>query len=150
MVRRHRILEAFLVRVLGLDWGEVHEDAEVLEHHVSDRVLGALDRMMGHPAEDPHGSPIPDARGRVTRRALVPLADLARGARGHVRQVRDSDARRLERWKGLVPGAPVRVCQVRACEGVIELVVAGRAIVAARTALEGVLVERARGRPHGA
>ena len=59
MVRRHRILETFLVRVLGLDWSEVHEDAEVLEHHVSDRVLEAIDRLMERPGEDPHGRPIP-------------------------------------------------------------------------------------------
>src|SRR5882724_5854100 len=52
LVRRHRILETFLVRVLGLDWAEVHEDAEELEHHVSERVLEALDRLVGHPAED--------------------------------------------------------------------------------------------------
>ena len=70
MVRRHRILETFLVEVLGLDWAEVHDDAEVLEHHVSDRVLEALDRVMGHPAEDPHGSPIPDADMDCVRRAI--------------------------------------------------------------------------------
>src|SRR5207237_5970419 len=80
IVRRHRILETFLVRVLGIDWSEVHVDAEVLEHHVSDRVLDAIDRLMGHPQEDPHGHPIPDARGRVRRRPLVPLATLRRGA----------------------------------------------------------------------
>ena len=60
MVRRHRILETFLVEVLGFDWSEVHEDAEVLEHHVSDRVLQAMHRLLGHPDRDPHGHPIPD------------------------------------------------------------------------------------------
>src|SRR5437867_2169827 len=59
MIRRHRVLETFLVQVLGLDWSEVHEDAEVLEHHISDRVLEAIDRLIGRPAEDPHGHPIP-------------------------------------------------------------------------------------------
>src|SRR3989442_7999401 len=109
IVRRHRVLETFLVRVLGLDWSEVHEDAEVLEHHISDRVLEAIDRLMGHPAEDPHGHPIPDARGRLARRALTSLAALPRGARARVREIRDADARRLARWKelGLVPGANV-------------------------------------------
>ena len=85
MVRRHRILETFLVRVLGLDWAEVHDDAEVLEHHISDRVLEAIDRLVGHPHEDPHGHPIPDRRGRIARRALVPLAALPGGARATVR-----------------------------------------------------------------
>ena len=65
MVRRHRIIETFLVIVLGLEGSEVHADAEILEHHVSDRVLAAIDRLAGHPVHDPHGRPIPDARGRM-------------------------------------------------------------------------------------
>jgi DtxR family Mn-dependent transcriptional regulator len=72
IVRRHRILEAFLVHVLGLDLAEVHEDAEVLEHHISDRLLEAIDRLMQHPAEDPHGHPIPDAKGRLAK--IAPAA----------------------------------------------------------------------------
>ncbi len=70
VLRRHRILEAFLVNVLELDWSDVDEDAEELEHHVSDRVLDALDRYMSHPKEDPHGHPIPDSRGRLARHWL--------------------------------------------------------------------------------
>ncbi len=151
MVRRHRILETFLVQVLGLDWSEVHEDAEVLEHHVSDRVLEALDRLAGHPAEDPHGSPIPDARGRFAHRALVALASLGAGTRARVREIDDSDPGRLGRWKqiGLVPGAAVRVEEVRASEGVVALRVGTRAAIAARTALEGVRVEVLRRRGRG-
>src|SRR5436309_4212740 len=100
VLRRHRILEAFLANVLELDWSEVHEDAEELEHHVSDRVLDALDRYMRHPTEDPHGHPIPDSRGRLERRALVPLWSLAAGASARVREVRGGDdRRRLWRWK---------------------------------------------------
>src|SRR5438552_6405737 len=95
LIRRHRILETFLVQVLGLDWSEVHEDAEVLEHHISDRVLEAIDRLIGRPAEDPHGHPIPDRRGRIRRRALEPLASLPTGARATVREIRDTDRGRL-------------------------------------------------------
>jgi DtxR family Mn-dependent transcriptional regulator len=79
MVRRHRILETFLVRVLGLGGSEVHADAEVLEHHISDRVLEAIDRLIGHPERDPHGRPIPDARGRMRGAAAAPRR--ARSAR---------------------------------------------------------------------
>lgn len=143
MVRRHRIIETFLVRVLGIDWSKVHEDAEVLEHHVSDRVLDALDRLMGHPVEDPHGHPIPDREGHVAARALVPLASLRAGARATVRELRDADGRRLPRWKdaGLVPGAPVRVRAVRPLDDVFELEVAGRRLVTGSEGLDGVLVE---------
>jgi len=74
IVRRHRILETFLVRVLELDGSEVHDDAEILEHHVSDRVLVAIDRLAGHPDLDPHGRPIPDARGRMRSSVGAPRA----------------------------------------------------------------------------
>ncbi len=147
MVRRHRLLETFLVRVLGMDWSEVHADAEVLEHHVSERVLEAIDRLVGHPAEDPHGHPIPDRRGRMRRRALLPLTALEAGARAVVREMVDADGRRLGRWKeaGLVPGAAVRVRAVRALDDVHEIEVGGRTFVSGHRGLEGVLVER-RGR----
>lgn len=145
MVRRHRILETFLVNVLGLDWADVHEDAEVLEHHVSERVLDAIDRLCGHPSEDPHGHPIPDRRGRIARRALVPLASLRAGERAVVREIRDRDVHRMARWKqaGLVPGAAVRMREVREADGVLEIEVAGAAFVSAGVGVDGVLVETA-------
>jgi DtxR family Mn-dependent transcriptional regulator len=149
MVRRHRILETFLVRVLGLDWSEVHQDAEVLEHHISDRVLAAIDRLVGHPHEDPHGHPIPDARGRVRRRALVPLTALHRGESAVVRELRDTGgspgqrAARMGHWKslGLVPGAPVRMQRVRPLDDVFELRVGSRGVVTGTEGVDGVFVE---------
>ena len=151
IVRRHRILETFLVRVLGLDWSDVHEDAEVLEHHISERVLEAIDRLMDRPAEDPHGHPIPDRHGRLHRRALTPLASLPVGARATVREIRDRDRRRLAHWKqaGLVPGARVRMREVRALDDVFELEVEGRRLVTGSEGLDGVLVERPREGAHG-
>ena len=83
IVRRHRILETFLVRVLKLDGAEVHDDAEILEHHVSDRVMVAIDRLAGHPDRDPHGRPIPDARARARPRPPGPRRPAA-GRGGHV------------------------------------------------------------------
>jgi len=151
IVRRHRILEAFLVRVLGLDLADVHEDAEVLEHHVSDRLLEAIDRLMQRPTEDPHGHPIPDAKGRLAKRSLLPLAALAGGARAKVREIDDEDAARLARWReiGLVPGAVVHVREVRPLDGVVELEVAGRVHVTSVASIEGIRVQRARGTADG-
>jgi DtxR family Mn-dependent transcriptional regulator len=144
IVRRHRILEAFLEKVLGLDWSEVHEDAEVLEHHISDRVLEAMNRAAGHPAEDPHGHVIPDRRGRMHRRALTEITALAEGARATVREIADGDRARMARWKelGMVPGARVRLRQVRRFEDVFELEVNGRSVITGSEGLAGVLVER--------
>ena len=143
MVRRHRILETFLVRVLGFDWSEVHQDAEVLEHHISPRVLEAIDRLIGHPHEDPHGHPIPDRHGRIRRRALIPIARLARGERAVVREIRDADGPHMARWKshGLVPGASVRMRAVHPLADVFELEVAGSHMVTGSEGLDGVLVQ---------
>ena len=144
MVRRHRILETFLVRVLGLDWSDVHEDAEVLEHHISPRVLDAIDRLVGHPGEDPHGHVIPDRAGRVRRRELTPLAALAAGDRATVREIRDGNRARMTRWQesGLVPGARVRVRELRPMDDVFELEVGGARLVTGSEGLEGIWVER--------
>ena len=148
MVRRHRILETFLVRVLGLDWALAHEDAEVLEHHISERVLEAIDRLVGHPAEDPHGHVIPDRNGNMPQRMLQPLATLPRGARAVVREIRDADLARMSRWKdaGLVPGAAVRMANVRSLDDVFEVEVAGQRLVIGSEGLQGVMVEVARRR----
>jgi DtxR family Mn-dependent transcriptional regulator len=150
VLRRHRILETFLVNVLALDWSEVHDDAEELEHHVSDRVLDALDRYMRHPTEDPHGHPIPDSRGRLERRALAPLSGLPTGSHARVREVRaGDDPARMRRWKrtGLVPGARVRMVEANAEDGVFTLEISGRRVVAGREGLTGVMIERrSRGR----
>jgi len=143
LVRRHRIIECFLVDVLGLDWTQVHDDAEVLEHHISDRVLDAMHRLSGRPAEDPHGHPIPDEQGHLPRRRLVPLADLAIGGRATVREIGDAEPERLALWKrvGLVPGARVHVQEVRALEDVFEMDVDGRRLVTGSEGLDGVLVD---------
>lgn len=66
VLRRHRLIELFLVQVVGLDWSEVHEDAERLEHVVSDRLIERLDALLGHPTVDPHGDPIPTLQGGLT------------------------------------------------------------------------------------
>jgi DtxR family Mn-dependent transcriptional regulator len=144
LVRRHRILETFLVEVLGLDWAEVHEDAEILEHHISDRVLAAIDARIGHPTEDPHGHPIPDRHGRVRRRALRRIVELADGDGATVREVRaEGDRLRMSRFKslGLVPGSRVRMHSARAPEDVYVLEVRGRRITSGGRGLEGIWVE---------
>jgi DtxR family Mn-dependent transcriptional regulator len=70
VIRRHRLIELFLVQTLGLDWSEVHDEAEELEHAISQKVLERLDALLGHPQFDPHGDPIPGGKGQLPKTPL--------------------------------------------------------------------------------
>ncbi len=111
VIRRHRIIELFLVQTLGLDWSEVHEEAEELEHALSDKVLEKLDAFLGHPQFDPHGDPIPGAKGKLTRTPLKSLADCELSRRLRVARIVDQDAQFLQfvHAQGLMPGTKVVV-----------------------------------------
>src|SRR5436305_7559855 len=73
VLRRHRLVELFLVQVMGMSWDEVHDDAEQLEHVVSERLIDRIDEMLGRPTHDPHGDPIPDSQGAIAQRQLDSL-----------------------------------------------------------------------------
>jgi DtxR family Mn-dependent transcriptional regulator len=142
--RRHRLVETFLVEVLGLDWDEVHEEAEALEHHLSERVVRAIDRYLDYPQVDPHGHPIPSPDGVVIVRHLVPLESLAEGDRAVIRELGSDEPERIRRWKelGLVPGADLRIVSRRPMEGIWMLEVNGREIATALEGMAGLRVER--------
>ncbi|GAA3937068.1 metal-dependent transcriptional regulator [Microbacterium soli] len=104
MLRRHRLIETWLVREFGYAWHEVHDEAEVLEHTISDRLLEGIDERLGRPRFDPHGDAIPDADGRVHREPFVLLADAAPGHTGRVLRVSDRDAELLQALEELGVG----------------------------------------------
>ncbi len=143
VIRRHRLLETFMVQILGLDWSEVHEEAEVLEHHLSDLIVEAIDRALGHPTEDPHGHPIPSAKGDLRERELTPLGAVFEGKRGTVREVHTHEAERLQRWNelGLVPGADFVMRKRQEMEDVMHIDVGDRVVVTGSEGVEGILVE---------
>ncbi|KAA9150482.1 metal-dependent transcriptional regulator [Microbacterium lushaniae] len=91
VIRRHRLIETWLVHEFGYGWDEVHDEAEVLEHALSDRLLAGIDARLGHPRFDPHGDAIPDAAGTVHREPFVLLAHAAPGHTGRVLRVSDRD-----------------------------------------------------------
>lgn len=91
MVRRHRLIETWLVQEFGYGWDEVHDEAEVLEHTISDRLLEGIDARLGRPRFDPHGDAIPDAAGVVEREPFILLADAPVGHVGRVLRVDDRD-----------------------------------------------------------
>ena len=111
VLRRHRLVELFLVRVLGMNWSEVHDEAERLEHAVSDHVIDRIDEMLGRPAVDPHGDPIPTAEGTVARPDHANLLDAPIETPLVVTRVIDQDPEflRFAEERGLMPGAAVTV-----------------------------------------
>jgi DtxR family Mn-dependent transcriptional regulator len=111
VLRRHRLVELLLVKVLGLDWSEVHEEAESLEHAISDRVLERIDAILGHPTVDPHGDPIPTSKGQLHEPRRMSLADCEVGVPCRITRVLDQEPEFLKfaDRQGLTPGASVTV-----------------------------------------
>lgn len=111
MIRRHRVLELYLTRTLGYDWDNVHNEAERLEHAVSDELIERMAAALGDPHYDPHGDPIPTATGDIEETELVSLAEAQIGDSLELRQVVTQDPARLRYFaeQGLVPGVRVTV-----------------------------------------
>jgi DtxR family Mn-dependent transcriptional regulator len=148
VIRRHRLLELFLTRVLGLDWSEVDAEADALEHAISPRLEQAIAAHLGEPLEDPHGHPIPTREGKLTRRELQPLHQFRPGQRVIIREVQDDNPERLRRWQtqGLTPGATVRIRSYQPLDDLFELEVGDTVLPLGSEALAGVRGELARSR----
>jgi DtxR family transcriptional regulator, Mn-dependent transcriptional regulator len=145
VLRRHRLIELFLVQVMGMDWTEVHSEAEELEHAVSERLIQRMDEMLGFPSVDPHGDPIPNAEGGVAEPAYVSLLECPLGTSVRVARVADQDAgflRFLEQ-SALVPGQAVTVLERDAIADSVSIESAdARKVVLGTRAASKVLVER--------
>jgi DtxR family Mn-dependent transcriptional regulator len=113
LIRRHRIIEVYLTQRLSYDWDDVHEEAERLEHAVSDELIERMARALGDPHYDPHGAPIPTVEGDIEETELVSLAEAVVGAIVDVRQVDDEDSARLRYLAelGLTPGTRLAVTE---------------------------------------
>lgn len=123
VVRRHRLLETFLVRELGYGWDEVHDEAEILEHAVSDMMLDRIDAKLGHPTRDPHGDPIPAADGQVPTPPARQLSDCTEGELGTVARISDADPEMLRYFDavGISLDSRVRVLARRDFAGIISV-----------------------------
>jgi DtxR family transcriptional regulator, Mn-dependent transcriptional regulator len=111
VLRRHRLVELFLVNVMGMSWAEVHDEAEQLEHVVSERLIQRIDEMLGSPTHDPHGDPIPSADGAIQPRHLESLLTCPIDTPLRVTRIADQDPaflRFIER-NDLKPGQPIEV-----------------------------------------
>jgi DtxR family Mn-dependent transcriptional regulator len=111
VLRRHRLIELFLVRVLGMSWTEVHDDAERLEHAVSERLIDRIDEMLGRPSVDPHGDPIPTPEGTIARPNHIDLASAPLDVPLTIERVVDQDGSflRFIEERQLMPGSDITV-----------------------------------------
>ena len=123
LVRRHRLIETFLLEHLGYSWQDVHEEAEKLEHAVSDNFTERLAEFLGHPARDPHGAPIPGADGVLALEDSFPLCEATAGGRVRITRVYNEEAPVLAYLgeRGLVPGRSLEVKEVRGLDGVVTV-----------------------------
>ena len=146
MLRRHRLLELFLVETLGLTWDEVHDEAEHMEHAVSDALVDRIDDYLGRPDHDPHGDPIPRSDGtlRGQNRRGLPLVDCPPGSRVRIVRVlqQGADFLRYLTESGVSIGAEALVEGNSEPLGVVTLNLAGRSLSIGRPAAAQVMIER--------
>ena len=144
VVRHHRLLELYLAETLGYPWDQVHEEAEKLEHHISEELEARMDSILGFPTRDPHGDPIPTRDGLVPENEDVPLADLPSGATARVVRVSDREAEQLRYLAelGLVPGAMVNIVERLPFDELTRIEVGGKIHVIGRQLSHSVWVEQ--------
>ncbi len=141
VIRHHRLIELFLAEVLGMPWDRVHEEAEVLEHHISEELEELIAAKLGEPARDPHGDPIPSRELSIAADDSVPLADLEAGQSATFVRVSDRDAEMLRYLgeRGIHPGTRLLVLGREPFGGPLAVEVGGK-----EHALGGELIERMR------
>jgi DtxR family Mn-dependent transcriptional regulator len=144
VIRRHRLVETFLTRVLGLDWSEVDAEAEALEHAISPRLEQALADYLGEPGEDPHGHPIPSSTGELRHRNLRRLSEFRGGQSVVIREAQDDNPARLRHWHelGLTPGARVEILTYQPLDDLFEIQVQGRLVRLGSEGLAGLRGEQ--------
>ena len=143
VLRRHRLIELFLVKILGMNWTEVHDEAEQLEHAVSERLIDRIDEMLGRPAVDPHGDPIPTAEGTIAPTGGIDLMAAPIATALRVTRVIDQDPEflRFAEQRHLVPGSQVRIQSRDSSADAVQLTAGGQPVTIGTRAAVKVLVE---------
>jgi DtxR family Mn-dependent transcriptional regulator len=145
VLRHHRLLELYLVQALGYSWDEVHEEAEALEHYISEKLEARIAARLGQPDFDPHGDPIPSLEGTLPSSISVSLPDLPAGTQGRIVRVSDQNTAHLRYLAelGLVPGARIEIMDIAPFDGPISLQVAepAQTIALDRRLAQSILVE---------
>jgi DtxR family Mn-dependent transcriptional regulator len=142
VLRHHRLLELYLADALGYSWDEVHDEAERLEHSISEEFEARIDRALGFPTTDPHGDPIPTAEGRIQDVPSSRLSDLAPGVEALVERVCDQNADKLRYLGnlGLYPNARVSVVERYPFDGPLRVLIGGQEHILGRDLARAVHV----------
>jgi DtxR family Mn-dependent transcriptional regulator len=143
VIRKHRLIETFLVNVLKMDWSSVHAEAEKLEHAISDDVLDRLDALLGHPAADPHGDPIPSQQGKLDAQVYATMATCVVEKPLRIVRVVDQSIEFLQfaEHNGLLPGESARVADRNLAAGLVTIKRAnGRTVTLGLAAAGNILV----------
>lgn len=146
IIRHHRLLELYLREVMGYPWDKVHQEAEHLEHHISEEFEDKLDEMLGFPTHDPHGDPIPTREGEIAESTTDPLANFEPGEIVVIQRVSDSDPEMLSYLEkiGLMPGALLEILGKAPFHGPITILVQGNEHVVGYRIASNVFVEPAK------
>lgn len=142
MIRHHRLLELYLAEMLGYSWDQVHEEAEKLEHHISEKFEDKISELLNNPKFDPHGDPIPTKDGQIPRLGLKPLTDIPAKSQTEVRRVKNQSPELLRYLQeyGLTPGTSVTVRRKEPFDGPMELDVNGKKITLGHNIASDILV----------
>lgn len=143
IIRHHRLLELYLVQAMGFTWDSVHEEAERLEHHISEEFENRIDELLGHPTACPHGDPIPTRAGNIGRTSNRSLAQQQDPERLVVQRVSDEDSELLRYFKslGVVPGTAFEFVRQEPFEGPLVLRIGGRLVRITPQAARDVFVD---------
>ncbi|WP_414661535.1 metal-dependent transcriptional regulator [Horticoccus sp. 23ND18S-11] len=144
VLRKHRLVETFLVQVLKMDWSKVHAEAEQLEHAISDEVLDRLDALLGHPVTDPHGDPIPNRQGKLSAQVYATLSTCLTGRPLRIVRITEQSPEFLQfaEQNGLRPGTALQVTERNLTAGLVTLRRAkGKPVALSIVAAGKVLVE---------
>ncbi|WP_234572624.1 metal-dependent transcriptional regulator [Rhodohalobacter sp. 614A] len=142
IIRHHRLLELYLKEILGYSWDEVHDEAEKLEHHISEQFEDKIAELLNHPTEDPHGDPIPSKDGKMPKIKLKPLHSVPIKTPFIVRRVKNQNPellRYLEK-QGLIPGVKVEVLNKEPFDGPVQIRVENQTVTIANNIAEDIFV----------
>ncbi|NBC05242.1 MAG: metal-dependent transcriptional regulator [Bacteroidetes bacterium] len=142
IIRHHRLLELYLKEILGYSWDEVHDEAEKLEHHISEQFEDKIAELLNHPTEDPHGDPIPTKDGKMPNIKLKPLHSVSFDTPYIIRRVKNQNPellRYLEK-QGLIPGVKVEVLDKEPFDGPVKVKVENQTVTIANNIAEDIFV----------